>query len=104
MQRQYLQSEEFARKNAAIEVNAGFRPSLSKEGTYVLVMRNPSSRTSDFQLKCFQTNGNSKIFQIAIPSGQSQELGFLEGWPGNFVRGEYCLAYYNGEQIWKIER
>jgi hypothetical protein len=103
-QQQYLQSEEYARKKSALDVNAHFRPSLSQEGTYVLTMSNASTRTADFQLKCFQTNGSSKMFRIAILPGQTQELGFLEGWPGNFVVGEYCLAYYNSEQIWKIEK
>jgi hypothetical protein len=104
LQQQYLQSEEYARRKAAYDVNARFRSSLFHEGTFVLVMDNPSARTADFLLRCYQTNGSSKSFRFAIAPGQTQELGFNQGWPGNFVRGEYCLAYYGDDQLWRVEK
>lgn len=101
---EYERSEEFARKKAAQDVEAGFRSSLSKEYTYVLVLRNVSNRTADFQLKCYQNNGNYKTFPIALTAGTSTEIGYLEGWPGNFVSGEYCQAIYQGNVLWRVTK
>lgn len=100
----YKRSEEYARKKAVNDVEAGFRGSFSKEGTYVLSLRNVSNQTADFQLRCYQNNGNYKTFPIALSPGASTEIGFLEGWPGNFVPGEYCQALYRGDSLWKITK
>ncbi len=95
-------SEIYARRKAAVDCEAGFRRSLSKEGTYVLVLRNVSGQTADFKLRCYTTSGSSKAFNIAISPGESYELGYLEGWSGNFVSGEYAEAYFNDEKIWTV--
>jgi hypothetical protein len=100
----YKRSEEYARKKAVEDVEAGFRGSLMDEGTAVLTLRNASNQTADFQLRCYQTNGHYKTFLIALSPGNSTEIGFLEGWPGNFVSGEYCEALYRGESLWKITK
>ncbi len=95
-------SEIYARRKAAADCEAGFRGSLMKEGTYVLVLRNVSGQTADFKLRCYTTSGSSKTFNIAISPGESYELGYLEGWPGNFVSGEYAEAYFGDEKIWIV--
>lgn len=100
----YRQSEEFARKKAVEDIEAGFRGSFAKEGTYVLQLRNVSGQTADFQLRCYQTNGNYKTFPIALSPGGSTEIGYLEGWPGNFVSGEYCQGVYKGEALWRVTK
>ncbi|MFQ1802958.1 hypothetical protein ACK36F_11095 [Aeromonas veronii] len=100
----YRRSEEYARKKAVEDIEAGFRGSLMESGTFILRLRNVSNQTADFQLRCFQNNGNYKTFPIALPPGGTQEIGFLEGWPGNFVSGEYCNAIYEGEALWKVTK
>lgn len=102
-QAEYERSEDSARKKAVQDLEKGFRESLldSKKGTYVLRLRNPSNRTAEFQLKCCVADGNRcKTFNMVIPTNDSTELGFMEGWPGNFVSGERCYAYYRGQEIW----
>jgi len=100
----YRRSEEYARKKAVEDIEAAFRSSLMQSGTFVLTLRNVSNRTADFQLRCYQNDGKYKTFQIAIPAGGTQEIGFLEGWPGNFVPGEYCNAIYKDEVLWKVKK
>ncbi len=100
----YRRSEEYARKKAVEDIEAGFRGSLMESGTFVLRLRNVSNQTADFQLRCYQNNGNYKTFPIALPAGGTQEIGFLEGWPGNFVSGEYCNAIYKGDVLWKVTK
>ena len=100
----YRRSEEYARKKAVEDMEAGFRGSLMESGTFVLRLRNVSNQTADFQLRCYQNNGNSKTFPIALAAGGTQEIGFLEGWSGNFVSGEYCNAIYKGDVLWKVTK
>lgn len=100
----YRRSEEYARQKAVQDVEAGFRGSLMESGTYVLRLRNVSNQTADFQLKCYQTSGRYKTFPIALSPGNTSEIGFLEGWPGNFVTGEYCEAIYKGDVLWKVTK
>jgi hypothetical protein len=100
----YKRSEEYARKKAAQDVEATFRGSLMESGTFVLRLRNGSSQTAEFQLRCYQNNGNYKNFPIALAPGGTTEIGFLEGWTGNFVSGEYCEANHKGEGLWKVTK
>jgi hypothetical protein len=100
----YRQFEESAKRKAVADIEAGFRNSLAKPDTYVLMLKNVSNQPANFQLRCYQTNGMNRIFSIAILPGNSTEIGFLEGWYGNFVPGEYCQAFYKDEQIWQVNR
>jgi hypothetical protein len=99
---EYERSEEFARKKVVVELERSFRASYmeSKSGTYVLKLRNPGNRTAEFLLKCVTASGSAKSFRMVIASGDSTELGFLEGWPGNFTSGQMCYAYYNEYEVW----
>lgn len=100
----YRNSEDYARKKSVEDIQVGFRASFSESGTYVLVLRNPSNQTADFQLICYTNSGASKAFPIALTPGASTEIGFLEGWTGNFVAGEYCRAAYKGEFLWRVTK
>jgi hypothetical protein len=106
----HAQAEAFARTEKgrqlqAIDAMEGyFRPSLGIENSWVLNLRNTSGITVDFQLRCFNNNNQYKTFPIAITAGQSQEIGFLEGWDGNFVSGEYCQAIYDGKTVWTARK
>lgn len=100
----YKRSEEYARKKSVEDVEVSFRGSLMESGTYVLRLRNISNQTADFQLRCYQNNGNSKTFPIALSAGNTAEIGFLEGWHGNFVSGEYCQGLYKGDSLWKVTK
>jgi hypothetical protein len=114
VQREAAQQEQLAmalrkaetdqRRKAVEDLEAGFRTSFAIENTAVLQLRNPSGVTADFQLRCYTVGGNQRTFAIALVPGQVKEIGFLEGWDGNFVRGEYCTAQYEGQSLWRVRR
>ncbi len=114
VQREAAQQEQLAmalrkadadqRRKAVEDLEAGFRPSFAIENTAVLQLRNPSGVTADFQLRCYTVGGNQRTFAIALVPGQVKEIGFIEGWDGNFVRGEYCTAHYDGQTLWRVRR
>ena len=84
----------------AIEV--GFRRSIADESTMVLVLKNLKTYSLDFDLKCYTTNGRSKTIFVSIPAREATEIGFLEGWSGNWVTGERCEAYLDGKRLWSV--
>jgi hypothetical protein len=100
---QVEQSEDYARRKAIEDLEVRWRKSFMEENTWVLNLTNVSNRTADFVLQCYQTNGNHKSFRMAITPGQTKKLGFLKGWQGNFVTGEYCKAVFNDETLWTIK-
>ena len=98
------QADAVQRRKAVQDLEAGFRTSLAIENSAVMQLRNPSGSRADFQLRCHQTNGNYRTFAISVASGETKEIGFLEGWEGNFVSGEYCTAQYDGQALWRVRR
>lgn len=98
------QADAMQRRKAVQDLEAGFRTSLAIENTAVLQLRNPSGSQAAFQLRCYLTNGNYSTFAVAVAPGETKEIGFLEGWEGNFVSGEYCTAQYDGQALWRVRR
>ncbi len=78
------------------------RPSFIQEGSHVLMIRNASARYVSFQLTCYQQAGASKIFQFSMSPSEATELGFQQGWPGNFTTGEYCKVSFDGKELRKF--
>jgi Skp family chaperone for outer membrane proteins len=78
------------------------RWSLLDDGTKVLILHNEKNYSVDFPLKCYTRNGSSKTLFISVPAYSRKEVGFLEGWNGNFVSGEKCEAYHEGNRLWTI--
>lgn len=101
-----LSSDENARKQAVTNLRVGFRNSMNSDysGTAVLRLINNEPYTAEFRLRCYTTSGKYSDFNFVIPSGEEKELGYLQGWDGNFVSGEYCEAYYKNEFQWKITK
>jgi hypothetical protein len=80
------------------------RNSLIGDGTKVLVLRNPTPYPASFDLRCHTRNDVSqKTFSVIIPAGGEKNIGFLQGWCGNFKAGERCEAYVDGERMWQYK-
>jgi hypothetical protein len=85
------------------DLKVGTRYSLMDESTQVLILRNLKSYSVDFNLKCYTRRSSSKTFFVSVPALGEKEIGFLEGWEGNFVSGERCDAYYGDHMVWYFE-
>lgn len=88
-------------KEAVTDLEVGIRNSLLNDGTKVVVLRNAKPYPVSSDLRCF-TRGDTaqKAFSMRIPAGGEKRLGFVQGWCGNFTRGERCEAYVEGEPMW----
>jgi len=106
--RRQAEVEQAARQNDRIRkgieaLNVGWRQSLLDDGTLVLRLTNTKAYSVDFELKCYTRSNSSKVLFVSVPARETKEVGFLEGWPGNFMTGEWCEAYYNDERLGVIE-
>jgi hypothetical protein len=110
LEQQRRQEQERARAAATAQAAQGVkslrwqtRASLLDDGTRVLVLHNRQGRSADFHLTCHTRAGASKTLFVSVPAYGQKEIGFLEGWPGNFVSGEWCEAFHGGEKQWRID-
>jgi uncharacterized membrane protein len=87
--------------DAIAGLRVSWRPSLLEDGSYVMVLNNGSSTGADVRLTCFTRSGQSKTLSIQVPGYGMSEVGFMQGWPGNFVTGESCEAYHGREFVWR---
>ncbi len=71
------------------------RPSLLDDGTSVLRLRNVRPLALDIDLTCHRGTF-SKTMDVTLAALGTEEVGFLEGWTGNFVAGDRCEVYYAG--------
>ncbi len=71
------------------------RPSLLDDGTSVLRLRNVRPLALDLDLTCYRGTF-SKTMDVTLAALGTEEVGFLEGWTGNFVAGDRCEIYYAG--------
>ena len=78
-----------------------WRPSLLEDGSYVMQLHNSSATGADVTLQCFTRGGRSKTLSIQVAGYGMSEVGFLQGWDGNFVTGESCEAYHGREFVWR---
>jgi|RhiMethySRZTD1v2_1073278.scaffolds.fasta_scaffold28778_3 uncharacterized membrane protein len=88
--------------DAIAGLRVSWRESLLDDGTYVMQLHNGSSTGADVTLQCFTRSGRSKTLSIQVPGYGMSEVGFLQGWDGNFVAGESCEAYHGREFVWRI--
>ncbi len=89
------------RRDGVAALVRGWRGSHLEDGTQVLVLRNRRSVSVDFHLTCYTRSNASKTLFVSVPARSTEEIGFMEGWPGNFVYGERCEARYKGELLWR---
>ncbi len=88
-------------RQAVLDLEGGMRPSMLDDGTQVLVLSNSQPFRVDFDLRCYTRNDSTnKAMFVSVPARGEMEIGFLEGWSGNFVEGERCEAYFDGELLW----
>jgi uncharacterized membrane protein len=96
------QSDAAREEHAAIDgIRVNWRESLMIDGTWVMQLRNGSSTPVAFTVRCYMNSGQSKSFWVPVPAEGIYEIGSLQGWQGNFVRGEYCDAYHGSERVWR---
>jgi len=94
-----LMSVQMAR-DAIGDVHVRMRRSLLDQNTQVMTLHNVHPYYISFDLRCFKRSGESKLLPVAIEASKTTEVGFVQGWTGNFVSGERCEAYFDGEQLW----
>ncbi|NJN05591.1 MAG: hypothetical protein HC814_03235 [Rhodobacteraceae bacterium] len=87
---------------AVEDITCRFRGSYLDDGSKVLILRNVRPYSVDFHLKCYTRRGQSKTLVVSLAANSSTEIGFLEGWEGNFVTGERCEAYLEGNLVWTL--
>jgi hypothetical protein len=88
-------------RQAVLNLETGMRASMLDDGTQVLVLNNNQYFPVDFDLRCYTKNDSTyKTMFVSVPARGAKEIGFLEGWSGNFVEGERCEAYFDGELLW----
>jgi uncharacterized membrane protein len=77
------------------------RPSLTIEGTRVLVVHNPTQWLITLDILCASAGGGRRRpFVVTMQPYASSELGYVQGWEGNFTAGQSCEAYYLGIPTW----
>lgn len=94
-QEAYASRQLYAIKN----MEFGYRQSFMDNNTKVLQLRNITDTGVSFNLKCCTVDDSCKTIYVSVPAHNSTEVGFMEGWNGNFVSGEYFIAYYEGEEV-----
>ena len=94
-----LTSVQMARE-AICDVRVRMRRSLLDQNTQVMMLRNVHPHYISFNLRYYKRSGQSSLLPISIEGSKTTEVGFVQGWTGNFVSGERCEAYFYGEQLW----
>jgi len=89
-------------RDAAKTLRVGWRRSALDPDTQVMRIYNDRGVSVGLQLQCHTRTGASKWLAVTAPANGVAEVGFLEGWPGNFIPGEYCDAFYGSERVWSV--
>lgn len=89
-------------RDTAKALRVGWRRSALDETTQVMRIVNDRSLPVGLQLQCRTRSGVSKWLSVSVPANGVAEVGFLEGWPGNFIAGESCDAFYGTERVWSV--
>ena len=89
--------------DAIAGLRVSWRTSLLDERSAVMQLHNAQPLAFGLTLKCFSPMGFSKTLEIAVPPSGIAEVGFLQGWPGNFIAGESCQAYDGNEAVWRVD-
>jgi hypothetical protein len=88
-----LTSVQMARE-AICNVRVRMRRSLLDQNTQVMMLRNVHPHYISFNLRYYKRSGQSSLLPISIEGSKTTEVGFVQGWTGNFVSGERCEAYF----------
>lgn len=94
---QQTQAADARIRDAVAHMELSTRKSIVDETTQVLIMRNIEPYSVDLNLRCFNRAGTAKTLFVSVPARGTKEVGWLEGWDGNFVTGERCEMLY--EQV-----
>ena len=87
-------------RDAVADLRVSWRYSLLDDGSMVMQLHNARPTTVSFQMQCFTRSNMSKVLSLSVPAKGMSEVGFVEGWPGNFVAGERCEAFHGNERLW----
>jgi uncharacterized membrane protein len=89
--------------DAVAGLRVSFRPSLLEDGSSVMQLHNGSAAVANLTLKCYTRSGQSATMSIRVPGNGMSEVGFMQGWAGNFVAGESCEAYHGRDEfVWRV--
>lgn len=55
-----------------------------------------------FDLTCCSAANAGKTLYVTIAAHGTTEIGWMEGWPGNFVPGESCEANHQNQILWRV--
>ncbi len=92
-----LRSPEQVRE-AVGEVRVSMRRSMMRN--FVMQLRNVRPYHIAFDLRCYTRSGSNKLIPVEVEGGSTAEVGFVQGWENNFVSGERCEAFFEGERLW----
>jgi uncharacterized membrane protein len=84
------------------ELKVGWRQSALDDGSRVMQLHNARLNSVDVNLRCYTNSGESKVLGVNVPAKGMSEVGFVQGWPGNFVSGERCEAYSGSDVVWQV--
>jgi uncharacterized membrane protein len=88
--------------DAILGLRVSWRTSLLDDSA-VMRLHNAQALAFGLTLKCSSPMGFSKTLEIAVPPSGIAEVGFVQGWPGNFIAGESCRAYDGNEFVWRVD-
>jgi hypothetical protein len=92
-------------RDAVAQLDVRWRRSRLESETRVLQLVNRMSYNVTFDLKCYRQDGASLVMPVTVNAGSTKEIGFLEGWTGNFRAGERCEIVYQDIVLrsWTVE-
>lgn len=85
-------------REAVAGLDLTLRPSQLENGTQVLRIRNASGVRLRLELRCHR-GSTSKTIPVDLTGFETEEVGFLEGWTGNFRSGDRCDLRYSGARL-----
>jgi uncharacterized membrane protein len=85
--------------SAIAALRVAWRLSTLDQSSYVLQLSNGGRFDVAARVRCYTRGGSSKTFPLTIHAGDFEEIGFVQGWEGNFVPGERCELYHGSELV-----
>lgn len=85
-------------REAVLGLSLTLRDSHLEDGTQVLRISNSSGRSLPVKLTCTRA-GRSKTLSVSLPRYGTEEVGFLEGWTGNFQSGDRCDIHHGSARM-----
>ncbi|HEY4304500.1 MAG TPA: DUF1036 domain-containing protein [Gemmatimonadaceae bacterium] len=80
-----------------------WRKSVLDTTTQVMTLRSALSYDTTLHLRCHtRSNDYTRRLDVPVPASGYAEVGYVQGWAGNFVSGEWCDVLSNGETVSRL--